>query len=495
MFSKKILMSFASLVLSGMFFLIPPTHAASTPFVQGSGYQSGAYDTDAMQPTSFNWDRNSRFAGVTEDVYIKWSYTTPAPGNASLILDENGSVITKSFIGGDPKYSIQAINPNGTLKWVYNTNDEMTMGSPVINKEDKLIIMGADKLKSINLNDGIGTETKFGEAYPTQIAIDDKGVYYLVGPMRVAAYYPNGTLKWKASHNYSRGSYPILTKTGSLVFKAGNGTAGSLYSFNAETGQKNWEYGLPSNSNNTAPAVSVDGTIYASDRLGYTYAIDPTGTMKWSFKADAASTSANIVDPVVSHDGTIYVVNATKNLYALNSDGTIKWVYNTNYGINSSPIVDKNGDVFFFSQSAANAIDKNGKLIWSLSIEGSAFNSPAIAEDGTIYAHANNGILYAIGGKVKQDSEDPETEIPVEPEIPSSGRALLVIMLQNGVEREYDLSMSEVNAFVNWYESKSGGIGNITFAIDKHSNNLGPFKQRKDYILYDKIITFEINEY
>lgn len=74
-------------------------------------------------------------------------------------------------------------------------------------------------------------------------------------------------------------------------------------------------------------------------------------------------------------------------------------------------------------------------------------------------------------------------------------RALLFIMLNTGEQKEYDVSIAVVNAFVEWYENRGKGVGPVTFAIDKQSNNKGPFKSRKDYIIYDKIITFEVNEY
>ncbi|MGG4398215.1 hypothetical protein ABEX25_28495 [Paenibacillus thiaminolyticus] len=86
---------------------------------------------------------------------------------------------------------------------------------------------------------------------------------------------------------------------------------------------------------------------------------------------------------------------------------------------------------------------------------------------------------------------------PGEPGEPggTGDRALLRITLINGADKEYDLSMQEVNAFIRWYEGRAGGTGPVTFTIDKHGNNKGPFKQRKDVIIYDKIITFEINSY
>ncbi|MDO7905528.1 hypothetical protein Q5741_03775 [Paenibacillus sp. JX-17] len=93
--------------------------------------------------------------------------------------------------------------------------------------------------------------------------------------------------------------------------------------------------------------------------------------------------------------------------------------------------------------------------------------------------------------------EEPNPNNPTTPPVDenSGDRAILSIMLNTGEVKEYDLSMGEVNAFINWYEQRADGTGRITFAIDKHSNNKGPFKNRKDYIIFDKIITFEVNAY
>ncbi|MEK4196117.1 hypothetical protein NYE59_23770 [Paenibacillus sp. FSL L8-0323] len=81
------------------------------------------------------------------------------------------------------------------------------------------------------------------------------------------------------------------------------------------------------------------------------------------------------------------------------------------------------------------------------------------------------------------------------PEQPSGDRAILTVTLINGSEKEYDLPMSEVEAFINWYDARDAGRGPGSYAIDKHSNNKGPFSKRKDYVVFDKILTFEVSEY
>lgn len=78
------------------------------------------------------------------------------------------------------------------------------------------------------------------------------------------------------------------------------------------------------------------------------------------------------------------------------------------------------------------------------------------------------------------------------PDMSSGERAILIIELSTGAEKEYDLSMSEVNAFSNWYDSSTGSS---RYGINKHDNNKGPYSKRTEYIIHDKILTFEVSEY
>lgn len=92
---------------------------------------------------------------------------------------------------------------------------------------------------------------------------------------------------------------------------------------------------------------------------------------------------------------------------------------------------------------------------------------------------------------------DQEAEVP-KPD-PNPGldgeRALLTITMTTGLEKEYDLSIAEVNSFIAWYETKQAGTGTASYAINKHNNNKGPFVSRKDYVIFDKILAFEVSEY
>ncbi|CAM3728540.1 MULTISPECIES: PQQ-binding-like beta-propeller repeat protein [Paenibacillus] len=481
-------------------FMTSNVNAASTPFSQGAGYHQGAYDKEAMQPIGHNWNRNSRFAAVNSNVHLKWKYQMPSGGNSSIVISKDGTIFTKNYeSSSNPKFNIYSINPDGTLKWKQPIIDSLVYGTPIINSNNKLIIPAGSKLLSLNIDDGAVTEMSLPTSYSNEVVIGSDGTYYLSGIAgRLAAYNPSGTPKWISSFESSYHSgYPALTDQGSLVFKAGYGSYGSLYSFNSQTGQLNWEFkGIIGSETRSAPAIAKDGTIYVTSQDGFVYAINPDGTQKWKVSVERNLSSTNVIDPIVGPDGTIYSVNGTKDFYAINPDGTIKWIYNST-AMYSSPIIDKNNIVYIGVGGKVVALNANGVEQWSLALNASNFiSASAIAEDGTLYIADSSGTVFAIGGEVTGPT-DP-TEPPVEPKPPVDPvgeRAIFVLTLSNGTEKEYDLSMQEVQQFISWYEARAAGNGPVTFAINKHNNNKGPFKQRQDYIVYDKIITFEVNEY
>ncbi|MFJ7887193.1 discoidin domain-containing protein [Lysinibacillus xylanilyticus] len=88
-------------------------------------------------------------------------------------------------------------------------------------------------------------------------------------------------------------------------------------------------------------------------------------------------------------------------------------------------------------------------------------------------------------------AEKPNPEPNPDP-TPDQNRAILVITLVTGVEKEYDLSLEEVNSFINWYDSTNG---EKSYSINRTNKNKGPFKTRKDYFAHDKILMYEVSEY
>lgn len=109
-----------------------------------------------------------------------------------------------------------------------------------------------------------------------------------------------------------------------------------------------------------------------------------------------------------------------------------------------------------------------------------------------------DGVLKTYNPDIKDTSPapDPGTETTPGQDTPKDiGRAILVVTMDTGLEKEFDLSMKEVNDFIAWYEAKQAGTGTASYAINKHKNNIGPFSSRNDYVIFNKILTFEVSEY
>lgn len=70
--------------------------------------------------------------------------------------------------------------------------------------------------------------------------------------------------------------------------------------------------------------------------------------------------------------------------------------------------------------------------------------------------------------------------------------ALLKVTMSTGDIMEYEMTSAQLIAFTNWYDS--GASGNPTFAVSK-AYNIGPFISRTDYLVFDKIVDYEILEY
>ncbi|WP_068783789.1 fibronectin type III domain-containing protein [Paenibacillus phocaensis] len=153
-------------------------------------------------------------------------------------------------------------------------------------------------------------------------------------------------------------------------------------------------------------------------------------------------------------------VNVKRSLVAGGPYTTIATVTGTTYTYTDTNVL--NGTTYYYVVSAVGAAGES--------------------------ANSNEALATPKADVVNPPDPDPGNNQPGE-------RALLRITLNNGIEKEYDLSMAEVNAFINWYEGRANGTGTVMYAIDKHANNKGPFKNRKDYVFYDKIITFEVNGY
>jgi outer membrane protein assembly factor BamB len=195
-----------------------------------------------------------------------------------------------------------------------------------------------------------------------------------------------------------------------------------IYSLNAETGSKNWEF--ETTSNFTFVSIGPDGTIFFGTYDNKVYAVNGlTGESKWDVESvkensfnyyslvlrDGAifvsnknkaialeassgsrkwefSTDEHITGPVLGFDGTVFIGSQDQHLYALNPQtGEINWKFKTNGPVNKSAAIGLNGLVYVGSSHALYALDAlTGEYRWQFYTSGIS-PRPIVGPDGKLY--------------------------------------------------------------------------------------------------------------
>ena len=92
-------------------------------------------------------------------------------------------------------------------------------------------------------------------------------------------------------------------------------------------------------------------TVYAGSLDGFLYALDTSnfGSIKWKYPPGATGLSAIRSSPAIDSDGTVYFGTDDGILYAVNPDGTLKWTFPASGSIGairSSPTIGPNGIIY-----------------------------------------------------------------------------------------------------------------------------------------------------
>lgn len=128
---------------------------------------------------------------------------------------------------------------------------------------------------------------------------------------------------------------------------------------------------------------------------------------------------------------------------------------------------------------------------------GGPYTAIAAGVTGTSYTDTDvtNGTTYyyvviAVNGDGDSEYSNEASATPAAA-IPTYS-ALLRITMVTGEIKEYEMDGADIEAFISWCDSE--GTGSPSYLIVK-DYNLGPFSTREEYIVYDKIVSFEVLTY
>lgn len=172
--------------------------------------------------------------------------------------------------------------------------------------------------------------------------------------------------------------------------------------------------------------------------------------------------------------------------------------------------IDDTGYLVLFGTAnlTATAGDAQATLFWNAVSGAVSYNVKRTTTAGGPYTIIANGITdttyvdtdvvngtdyYYVVTAVDGDGNESgnSNEASETPQAPG-GHGLLRVTMSDSSEREYELTDDEISQFIAWC-NRTVGTGNSLYSFDK-TYNVGEFKNRKEYLMFEKIISFEVME-
>ena len=259
-----------------------------------------------------------------------WKYQCEEENpDSSPVIGEDGTIYF-----GDLSGWFYALNPNGSLKWKYKT-DENIYSSPAIGEDGIIYCISANHSDGYLYTfypNGTLKWKKDGVNRFTDVSIDDDGTIYYLSFHNLYAVNSDGSLKWKTPVNY--GTTPAISDDGIIYIgyetETGAGENKTLKAFNSENGAFLWLFN-PGNKKYkyiSTPAISADGIIYFTTTIGDLWefdggeiiALNPDGTERWRvWLTDKWVKSI----PTIDSDGTVFVISTHSDFCYLHSFGEL----------------------------------------------------------------------------------------------------------------------------------------------------------------------------
>ncbi len=245
-------------------------------------------------------------------------------------LSADGTIYLASALGKAGYGTVFAVNPDGSQKWAWDTN-QISCGTPnliycSIESSPALAPNGNIMFKSysmgiITLNSSTGAfvwniDPDMGDPFDQTFSIGADNVAFTTegyGRYNFLAVNPNGTVKWtQVLDNWNDYAMSALSADGTALFRGDNG--GIFYSLDTADGTVRWQFasGIEGTNFSGAPVLSANGILYftissstgtPAGSHGYLYALRAdSGEVVWQY--EVGFTGANLA---MGADGTLYV--------------------------------------------------------------------------------------------------------------------------------------------------------------------------------------------
>ena len=230
----------------------------------------------------------------------------------------------------------------------------------------------------------------------------------------------------------------------------------------------------PHQNRDTNTKVTIDGNI-----VEYYSAYRPNSGTQWQtvvYEKDGLTNTKHTVLIEKSNDNSYLAFDAIDVDGRLLAPGEV--VISIQIDKNNLELLEGSQD-----KLTATVTPDTAKVIWSSSDETIA----TVDQNGHVTAIREGQAI--ITAKVENTELVATATVIVKKPISESSSAILSITLVNGITKEYDVTNAVLNNYLNWFDSAQG---NATF---KFSKTISPYKKVTEYVVHDKIASFEVREY
>jgi outer membrane protein assembly factor BamB len=339
-------------------------------------------------------------AALPQEVSLLWRFDAPeAISWSTPTLGFDGTVFVRTF-----RSRVIAVAPDGTQRWERDLQIE-GRGPVVVGHNANLYLSTQRGLRVLN---SAGEEVANVEAernFGGPPAIGEDGTLYVVdGATSLAAYSPEGTLRWRKDLGGPAGTGPVVASDGSLRLMVGR----DLLALGPD-GIDRWQIALPQGLSSGGLALTAEGLVLARSSDGVLRGIGVDGTERWSI----ASPEPKFASPAVSAEGVVLCVLAEpsapltwaipatgvrRRLTALRGDGGEVWSLPLAVSQLPPPGVAVAADGTVYVHAAGNllAVDHRGQVRWAFDTEGAvSLTEPILGSDGRLFFAAGN-TLFAL---------------------------------------------------------------------------------------------------
>lgn len=404
--------SFRSVTILGLFGLL-------LVLILSTGAPPIAESQAATNPTFTPWPEfqgdpansgRSTVRGISRAPVLLWKRRlTDMSGylGDALVMSADGRVYGTA---GGGLYALQA--PEGALRWTLRDYGFATTAAPVIAPNgmlywgvgDALLVISADGVIEASASPLTSNLIFNGSA-----TIGSDGTVYAVHDA-LWAFQPSGEPAWVVPFGDFVHTDLAIGPDGTIYTTVSAGLA----AFNPD-GSLRWQAAAGGKSD--SPSVAPDGTIYVGDELGRVRAITAAGVIAWTYQVDALASGLSggvTAPPTIAADGTIYVGNAaaldqgfpSAYLYALRPDGTLKWKYRIpgrggdgKTGFHTPVVLDRDGNIYGCAlNGSCYSWAPDGRLRWEYVAVAGRWNqtTPLLVSDGLIWILDATGEIHAL---------------------------------------------------------------------------------------------------